>query len=306
MAAGSNAGAGLADPSITPRRAPKPAPEEARTSIRIESNLVLIPVSVIDSKDRLVTGLGPEAFRVYECKTEQTVAHFAEEDVPVSVGIVFDSSGSMRNKLREAKQALAEFAKTANPEDEFFLMRFDSRPELLAPFTHGLSAAQNLLLATKAAGKTALLDAVYMALDYMRNAKNSRKALLVISDGGDNHSRYTREEIRQVLRESGTAIYAMGLYAGPPRILPEEVWAGPGLLNEMADESGGRQFEIRTPSDLPEAAGLLGRELHNQYVLGVHPNGCTPDGRYHRIQVRVVAGRNLRVFARPGYYGAER
>jgi len=280
------------------------APGKPHHTIRANSDLVLIPVSVIDAKGRFVTGLGREAFRVFDKHDEQKITYFAEEDVAVSLGIVFDSSGSMKNKLWASREALACLARFANAEDEFFVVRFDNRPELTTPFHSDIGPIQSSVLFTQATGKTALLDAVYMAFNYMKNAKNPRRVLLVISDGVDNHSRYSREDVRHLVRESAVPIYSIGLYGQAAGMLPEEEGGGAALLNEIADESGGRQFEIHNPAGLMDTAAKLGRELHNQYVLGFSPLDSGRDGQYHRTRVR-VDGRGLRVFARPGYWATE-
>jgi VWFA-related protein len=160
----------------------------------------LINVTVTDPLNRFVTGLEKENFRLFEDKIEQKISHFASEDAPLSIGLVFDTSGSMGNKLTKSREAVAHFFKTANPEDEFFLVEFNDRPELVVDFTTNLESIQNHLTFTQSKGRTALLDAVYLALHKMKKAHNPRKALLIISDGGDNSSRYTESEIKNLVR----------------------------------------------------------------------------------------------------------
>ncbi|HUO31951.1 MAG TPA: VWA domain-containing protein [Bryobacteraceae bacterium] len=272
--------------------------------LRIDANLVLVPVTVTDHKDRMVTGLRQSDFRVYDGATEQPVTQFAEEDVPLSVGIVFDTSGSMRDKLWESKKAIAALAATANPEDQFFLVRFSGQPELAVPFAGDLKRLENASWSAQPSGKTALLDAICLALDYMRNARNPRKVMVIISDGGDNHSRYTRNEIRLRVRETDIAVYSIGIYDSASQWLPEQERGGPGLLTRIADESGGRHFSVERPGDIPELAAALGRELHNQYVLGFRPSAARRDGKYHRIQVKLRDGHGRHIYSRPGYYAA--
>ena len=164
--------------------------------------LVLINVTVTDPLNRFVTGLEKEHFRLYEEKVEQEITQFSSEDAPISIGLVFDTSGSMGAKLQKSRQAAAEFFKTANPADEFFLVQFNDRPELVVPFTTDTDKIQSALTFTQSKGRTALLDSVYLAMNEMKRAHNPRKALLIISDGGDNSSRYTETEIKNRVREA--------------------------------------------------------------------------------------------------------
>jgi VWFA-related protein len=185
------------DVNITPRAKPKETqPVLPRANIRVDTNLVLIPVTVTDPLNRFVTGLDQDSFKAFEDKVEQKIVSFGSEDAPLSIGIVFDTSGSMGPKLEKSRQAGSEFFKTANPEDEAFLVEFSDRPELATPFTHNLEEIQNRLTFTQSKGRTALLDGIYLALHTMKKAHNPRKALIVISDGGDNSSRYTKAKLR--------------------------------------------------------------------------------------------------------------
>jgi VWFA-related protein len=272
----------------------------------VDSTLVLIPVTVTDPLNRFVTGLERENFRIFEDKSEQKVTHFASEDAPLSVGVVFDTSGSMGSKLDKSRQAVAQFFKTANPEDEFFLVQFNDRPEMVVDFTTHLEEIQNRLTFTQSKGRTALLDAVYLALHNMKKGRNPRKALLIISDGGDNSSRYTESEIKNLVREADVQIYAIGIFeqmASRGRT-PEEL-AGPGLLTEIAEQTGGRQFSVENLNELPDVAAKIGIELRNQYIIGYTPSNPERDGKYRRVQVKLVQPRGLpplRAFWRLGYY----
>ncbi|HYM05116.1 MAG TPA: VWA domain-containing protein [Terriglobales bacterium] len=283
------------------------SPDVPRSDIRVQSTLVLIPVTVTDPLNRFVTGLDRENFRVFEDKSEQKVTHFASEDAPLSVGLVFDTSGSMGSKLDKSRQAVAQFFKTANPEDEFFLIQFSDRPELVVDFTTHLEEIQNRLTFMQSKGRTALLDAIYMALHNMKKkAHNPRKAVLIISDGGDNSSRYTESEIKNLVREADVQIYAIGIYepmANRGRT-PEEL-SGPSLLTEISEQTGGRQFSVENLNELPDVAAKIGIELRNQYILGYTPSNQERDGKYRRVQVKLVQPRGLpplRAFWRLGYY----
>jgi Ca-activated chloride channel family protein len=291
---------------------PKPAPKTEllpKASIRVDSTLVLIPVTVTDPMNRFVTGLEKENFKVFEDKKEQEVKQFSSEDAPISVGVVFDCSGSMGHKLEKSRLAVAQFFKMANPEDEFFLVQFNDSAQLVQPFTTSLEEIQNKLTFTQSKGRTALLDAVYLALHEMKKAKNPRKALLLISDGGDNNSRYTEAEIKNLVKEADVQIYAIGIYepvSGRSRT-PEEM-AGPGLLTEIAEQTGGRQYQVENLNELPDIAAKIGVELRNQYILGYSPLNVTRDGKYRHVQVKLVQPRGLpplRPFWKQGYYAPQ-
>src|ERR1035441_5320548 len=227
-------------------QAANPATDEPRiprrSDIRVDANLVLIPVSVTDAKNHPVVGIDASQFRVFDGKAEQQVVNVSANDAPVSVGIVFDGSASMSSKLPKAREAVVEFLKSANPDDEFFLVNFASTAEVAVPFTTNGAEIQNRLMYATTKGKTALLDAVYLALETMKDARNPHKALLIISDGGDNDSRYTETEVRRAVRETGMWIYAIGVYGSEVVTLPEEESGGPKLLMDLAEETGGRHF----------------------------------------------------------------
>jgi len=266
----------------------------------------LIPVTVTDPLNRFVTGLDRENFRLFEDKSEQKVTHFASEDAPLSIGVVFDISGSMGSKLERSRQAVSQFFKTANPEDEFFLVEFNDRPELVVDFTTHLEEIQNRLTFTQSRGRTALLDAVYLALNTMKKARNPRKALLIISDGGDNSSRYTESEVKGRVREADVQIYAIGIFepAASRGRTPEEM-TGPSLLSEIAEQTGGRHFPVDNLNELPDVAAKIGVELRNQYILGYTPSNLERDGKYRKVQVKLVQPRGLpplRASWRLGYY----
>jgi VWFA-related protein len=293
--------------AIQPRARPSIRAEAVpKSNIRVDSTLVLIPVTVTDPMNRFVTGLEKENFKIFEAGKEQDLSQFSSEDAPLSVGVVFDCSGSMGHKLDKSRQAVAQFFKTANPEDEFFLVQFHDSAELIQPFTTSLEEIQNRLTFTTSKGRTALLDAIYLALHEMKKAKNPRKALLVISDGGDNNSRYTEGEIKNLVKEADTQIYAIGIYESvTTRGRTAEELAGPGLLTDIAEQTGGRQYAVENLNELPDIASKIGVELRNQYILGYAPQNREHDGKYRRVQVKLVQPRGLpplRAFWRLGYY----
>jgi Ca-activated chloride channel family protein len=270
---------------------------------RARVDLVLVPVTITDPMNRLVTGLEKDNFQVFENKQRQEIRHFSSEDAPISLGVIFDVSGSMSNKIDRSKEAVIEFFKTANPQDEFFVVSFSDEPELLSDFTSSVEDIQSRLVLAAPKGRTALLDAIYLAVAKMRTAKYDRKALLIISDGGDNHSRYTEGEINSLIKEADLQIYAVGLFDQVPRTEEERV--GPALLAEITDVTGGRTFTINNPNELPDIATKIGIELRNQYVLGYRPTKPVHDGKWHKIKVKLVPPKGLpplHVFAKTGYY----
>ena len=270
------------------------------------STLVLIPVSVTDASNRFVLGLQKQDFHILEDGVEQTVINLSGEDTPLSVGLVFDRSGSMSYKLQTSRDALAQFLKTMNAQDEAFLIDFSDQAELAAGFTNRPEDIESKLETVQPGGLTALLDAVNMALHEMKNAKNPRKAILIISDGGDNNSRYTSGEIQSLVREADVQIYAMGVFE--PSIFigmtPEEI-SGPRLLAEIAEQTGGRAFSAEISSDLPSVAARIGIELRNQYVLAYSPKNRDKDGKYRHVEVKVSPPHGLSALKahwRLGYY----
>jgi VWFA-related protein len=256
--------------------------------IHVDTDLVLVPVVVTDAADQLVTGLDRTNFKVFDDNVEQEIRHFAIEDAPVSVGLLFDVSGSMGERLEKARMAAREFLKVSNPEDELELIAFNDHARLLVPFTNQFSDIENCLPFLEAHGRTALLDAVSIALTEMKQARNNRKAIVIISDGGDNCSRHHEREIRRRVREGEVQIYSIGI-VDAIRFRPRttEEMDGPRLLRDISSQTGGRLFEILETNELPAIASRIGTALRNQYVLGYSPSQLKRDGKYHRITVRL-------------------
>ena len=276
---------------------------DRKADLHVDPTLVLIPVAVTDPEMRFVAGLRRENFKVFEDETEQTITQFTKEDAPLSVGIVFDTSGSMGNKLRKSREAVVEFLKTANPADEFFLVCFGDTPHLVVSLTPGFEEIHKRLAFTHAKGHTALFDGVYMAMDHLKQVRNQRKVLLIISDGSDNSSKYSEAEVRNAVRKSDAQIYSIGIHEPLPQ-RPE----GPGgslLMRDFSEQTGGKHFRVSDQSNLPEVAAAIGLELRNQYVLGYRATNLVKDGRYHRVQVRMVKTESLpplKPAFRAGYY----
>jgi Ca-activated chloride channel family protein len=274
--------------------------------VHVETSLVLIPVTVTDSVNRFVLGLEKGDFRILEDGVQQTVSHFSGEDAPLSVGLVFDESGSMDYKLRTSQVAVAQFLKTMNKEDEAFLVEFSDSARLSVEFTSHTEEIQTALKNAQPGGLTAMLDAVDMAVREMKKAKNSRKAIVIISDGGDNHSKYTSAQIESLVREADVQIYAMGVFEpGLSLGLSREEVSGPRLLSEITTQTGGRAFAAAVTSDLPSVAARIAIELRNQYVLGYYPKNQEKDGKYRRVEVKLSQPQGvspLKAHWRLGYY----
>ena len=274
--------------------------------LHMDVDLALINVTVTDPYNRLVTGLDPDNFRVYEDNIEQEVVTFSSEDVPISIGVIFDFSGSMANKIGKAREAALQFFKTANPQDEFFLVSFNERAELTSAFTNSIEDLQSRMMLTAPKGRTALLDAIYLGLSQMRGAKNGKRALLILSDGGDNHSRYNESDIKRLVKEADTQLYAIGIFdpLGYRNRTPEEL-NGPSLLGEVTEMTGGRVFAVENLNELPDIASKIGMELRNQYVLGYRPSNKAHDARWRKIKIKLRAPKGLpplNVYSKTGYY----
>jgi Ca-activated chloride channel homolog len=299
------------DVHIQPRVQP-PAPKEPDIDpafkthtkpMKVQVDMVLVPVTITDPLNRLVTGLDRQNFNLFEGKDQQEIKTFSSEDAPVSIGVIFDMSGSMSSKIERAREAVIEFFKTANPQDEFFMIAFSDKPEEIADFTSSVDDIQGRLLYTVPRGRTALLDAIYLGVTKMRQAKYPKKALLIISDGGDNHSRYTEGEIRSMVKEADILIYAIGIY---DHYFPtEEERLGPALLSDVTELTGGRAFTIDNPNDLADVSTKIGIELRNQYVIGYRPKNPVHDGKWRKIKVKLLPPKGLpplKVYAKTGYY----
>ena len=288
---------------------PPPGPADAGARVKIEVDLVLVPVTVTDPYNRLVTGLRKEHFEILEDNQPQEILYFSNEDAPLSLGVVFDVSDSMNwsSKLDRAIKAAVQFLQTSNPGDEFFVVQFSDRPQLVAGFTSQVEDVQHKLASIRADGRTALLDAIYLALDTMHDANNGRKALLVISDGGDNRSRYGVKDVKSAVRESDVQLYAIGIFDPDRSGRGAEYIQGPYLLSELAEMTGGRMFPVELYSlhELPDLAAKISVELRNQYIVGYRPSNTARDGSWRRIKVKLKPPKGLPQlysYARSGYY----
>jgi Ca-activated chloride channel homolog len=289
--------------SIEPRTRPgvQQKQEDARAGrLRIDTTLVLVPVEVSDALNRPVSGLEKQNFHVFDDKVEQKIVSFSMEDDPIAVGLVFDISGSMGADLREMRHAASQFFKTSNPGDEFCLVELSNSAQVAVPLTQNASEVDYKLMSSKGGGSTALLDGVYLGLNEVRKSRNMRKALVIISDGGENHSRYTPGEVKNAIQESDVLIYAIGTFGnGYGSNYSDQV-----LLRNLTEQTGGRMFPA-VGMPLGDFADKIVIDLRNRYMLGYSPAEATRDGRYHHIIVKLDPPRGLpklQTHWRTGYY----
>ena len=272
-------------------------------AIRVDVDLVLVHATVTDSTNKYVTNLGLDDFRVWEDKIEQQVLYFSTENVPLSVGVIFDVSGSMQNKLRAARAAASTFLRMGDRDDEYFLLEFGDSPRLVQDFTTDIAKLQSRLLFTQAKGHTSLYDALYMGLEKVSHGSNVRRALLLITDGEDNHSRYAFSDVEQFAREHDVMVYSIDIVQGGELQLSE--LNGQRLLESLADLTGGTAFFPDSLSALPDICERIGADLKSQYVLGYRPLNTANDGKWRKVQVKINRPKGmatLHVRARSGYY----
>jgi len=279
--------------AIEPRSAPPKLSIKPPSNLRLDVTMVLVPVSVKDPTDRPVLNLPADSFRIYEDNIEQKIASFALEEGPISIGILFDASTSMKPRMAAALNAVEQFLRTAAPGDEFNLVSFSDQPNVVMNFTQDINEILAPLASVQAAGWTALHDALCLSLQKMKKAKNARRALLILSDGGDNNSRYSESEVRNMVRESDVRVYSIGLFERPK------------LLENLAADSGGRAYLVHKLDDLPDVVETLSRDLRSQYVLGYSSNNGQKDGKYRKVRVELIDKLRripLSIFWRRGYY----
>ena len=286
------------------------APDLQQNSVptfHAHADMVLIPVTVTDKLNRFVLGLQKEDFHLFEDGVEQNVALFSGEDAPLSVGMLFDKSGSMAYKLGASRDAATQLLHALDEQDEAFLVEFADIAKVSIGFTGHTEEIRNALRNAQAGGQTAMLDAIDTGLLEMKKAKNSRKAIVIVSDGGDNRSHYTPAQIESLVREADVQIYVMGVFEPvlSLNLSPEEI-SGPRLLSEIATQTGGRAFAAAVPGDMPSVASRIAVELRNQYVLGYYSKNKARDGKYRNVEVQVSQlpglGSPLNVHSRLGYY----
>jgi Ca-activated chloride channel family protein len=289
---------------LAAQNAGKGQSSEANKTIKVDVDLVTVNATVTDSQNRVITGLDKQNFRVWEDKLEQKIQYFSAEDVPISIGIVFDVSGSMKEKISTSREAAVTFLKTGNPQDEYFLETFSNRPQVAEDFTTDISRLQNKLVFQMANGMTAMYDAVYVSLEKLKEGSNPKKALLLITDGEDNRSRYTFANVREYVKEQDVQIYAIGI-VGDYNSQLGSGRTGRALLEELADLTGGHAFFPDSVYDLEDICTKIAVELKNQYVLGYKSTNESKDGKWRKIKVQVDGPKGvgrLDVKFKTGYY----
>lgn len=292
-----------ARPAVTGSDVAAKATSSQGRAIQVNADLVLVPLTVTDPQNRLVTGLERGNFQLFDNNAGQTIKSFATEDAPLSIGIVFDLSGSMQSKFVRARKALSEFLHTCNPQDEFFVIGFNDRPAVLVDYTSDVEDVEARMVMLRPENRTALIDALYLGVNKLRDAKYQRKALLVVSDGGDNRSRYTQGELMRTVRESEVQIYSVGIFDAYAPTVEEQ--NGPQLLHEMSEATGGRLFVVHDVQDLSDIAQRISEELRNEYVIGYTPTDRRRNGAWRKLNVRLLPPPGLpelTVHNREGYY----
>jgi len=279
--------------SITPRA--RRHTDDPRPNIRSDVNMVLIPVTVTDSRDRPVNDLPSDAFRLLEDNIEQKIVSFWREESPVSVGFVFDTSSSMKGRIDQSVAAIRQFLETKIPGDEFFLVRFSDRPALATSFTPDSDEILRSLSFVKPEGWTSLFDAIYLGVQKMKTAKNPRRALFILSDGSDNNSRYSESEVRRLVIESDVRIFAIGLFQRPR------------FLETIAAATGGKTYWVHKLSELPATIEKLSTEFRSNYVIGYSSNRLEKDGKFRKVTVELLRSMlgPFRITWRHGYYSPD-
>jgi Ca-activated chloride channel family protein len=293
---------------------PSPAPKQQKMGTELDdrqgpiitnTDLITLTVTVTDTYGRYVSGLSKGAFAVFDNKQQQEITYFSDDDSPVSVGVIFDVSGSMSgDKVRRARDALSKFIQTSHDSDEYFLIAFNSRAQLLLDKTRDGDSVLNKLTFVETKSQTALYDACYLGVEKVQRGAHPKRALLLISDGQDNDSRYTFNELRKLLKESDVTLYAIGILSGSDAgsSLGME---GQGILDELSGVSGGKAFFPRSAAEMDDIFEQIALELRHQYSIGYKPDAFANDGKWHKVKVKVTPPRGLpRLFVRSkeGYY----
>jgi len=283
----------------------KPGEVDEKGPVITNTDLITFTVTVTDIYGRFVSGLSKNAFSIFDEKQQQDISFFSDEDSPVSVGVIFDVSGSMSgDKVRRARDALSHFVQTSHDRDEYFLIAFNSRAQLLMDRTRDGNAVLDKLTFVQTRSNTALYDACYLGVERVQRGTHPKRALLLISDGQDNNSRYTFNELRRVLKESDVTLYAIGILGGND-VGSSLGMEGQGTLDELAGVSGGKAFYPRSAAEMDDIFEQIALELRHQYSIGYRPPNFVSDGKWHKIKVKVAPPRGLpRLFVRSkeGYY----
>ena len=266
-------------------------------------DLVLVDVTVLDQTGRAVTGLEPTDFAVLDDKSPQVVRYLSNVDEPVSLVVVLDTSASMAANIQAIRKAFAELVNTSNPQDDFALIVVRDEPRVAFYFDESASEMQGEVDALQPEGFTALWDGMYLGVEELEKSRHPRKAMVVISDGGDNHSRYTESQLKSLVKEADVEVYAIGMFDRYATRLEER--RGPLQLDEVTSVTGGRLFPVHDSVELSRAVTEISQELRNQYVLGYYPSNRTRDGKWRKLRIRLTGSASqekFRLYAKKGYY----
>lgn len=287
---------------------PTPTPElpdDPNGPVRIKTDLVTLTLTVTDLYGRYVSGLGKNAFAITDNNQDQDITFFSDSDAPVSVGILFDVSGSMNGeKIQKARKALARFIATSHPSDEYFLIAFNDRAQLLMDRTRDGDAVLQKLSLVQPRSNTALYDAVYLGIERVTRGSHNKRAMLIISDGQDNSSRYNFGEVRRLLKESDVVAYSVGIVDKGDAASALGM-QGQAFLDEISSVSGGKAFYPQTDVEMDEIFERIALELRHQYSIGYIPKDFQPDGKWRKVKVKVKPPRGLprlTVRGREGYF----
>jgi VWFA-related protein len=290
------------------------AAQEVRQShqdylLSVDVALVQLPVSVLDKNGAPVHGLRKEHFQVFEDNSIQEISLFRQEDVPASVGLVIDNSGSMVNKQNRVIDAALSFVRGSNPEDETFIVRFDDTAYLEQDYTDNVGDLMKVLHSRESRGKTALYDAIYLSAEYLDDSRNDKHALLLISDGEDNASKYRLNEVLQQLQRSKAAVYVIGLLderGGRGRFFRRSLAKkAKEVLTEFAEISGGRAYFPKNVKEMGAIGREIARDLRSHYTIGYTPSNRNLDGSWRNVRVRLNPPKNLpkvTLRTKQGYY----
>ena len=270
----------------------KPDDAKSQGPIQLGTDIVNVMISVTDPYGRFVTGLARDHFDVFDDKVKQQIAHFTDEDAPVSLGIVYDVSGSMKERVNRSIRALRRFVDSSHVDDDFFLIGFNDRAKLVQDFTTSGESVIGHLMFVNPKGSTALYDAAYIAVEKVQQGRHSKKALLIISDGQDNNSRYTYKELRNRVKEADVQIYAIGITDPASDALSG---FGRSVLEEITRMTGGRAFfpNAYNEPELVEICTRIALELRHQYSVGFYPTDIQSEAKWHKVQVKVNPPRGL-------------
>jgi Ca-activated chloride channel family protein len=286
-------------------------------TFRTSAQMVLIPVTVTDRNGKTIKGLRAEDFNILDDQTPQQIVSLATEDAPCSVGLVLDISGSMQNTLGSAKGVAQAFFRTANPDDEFLLLTVSTQPAATPGFTTDIADLEKNIEFAKPGGRTALIDTVYLGLNRMREARRPRRALLILSDGMDNQSRYSKSELMRVALEADVQIYTIimdnGSAGGSGNTIPfrpslvrkpsdrAQESQGPDLLETLSDRTGGLHFRARNDAEAKDAVIKAAQAIRDEYLIAYQPSDSGTTGKYHRVRVKSSVPK-VNIHARNGYY----